>query len=152
MKLNFNTLTNEGYLVFRQKDVPTRISNLIKTKLKLPQENEYIISFSRFVDFDPITHGEPITYFLSDMIDHIKREIVGENDVSHQVTYFFEDTSKISKFNKDQIILLCGIFHRLNLTSFLLPCVGYLMNVYSMSFEEIKILSKDDKYKITIFK
>jgi hypothetical protein len=151
LKFGFNTLTDDGHIIFRQTNVPDKISNMIKESLELPNENNYIISFSRFVNFDPNVHGPPITYFLSDMDNHIKRKVIGEDEKNYQVTYKFKNKLEIKKFSKDQIILLCGIFHQLNLQKFLVPCVKYLMAKYKMSFEEIKILTKSDMYKINIF-
>ena len=152
MKLSFITLLNTEQIQFYTYDVPGVIVTELFESLDLEPNKDYVISFSRFVDFDNKYHGLAVEYFLSGMMNNINRIVIGETNDTYQVKYEFKDPNLVlQKFDLDQLLFLSSMFHRLNLRKYLAPCVGLLMNRHAMKFDEIKNLVKSDTYSINIF-
>lgn len=150
MELSFPTLRPDGHVPMYVHEIPEKISERIAENLELETDKKYILSFSRFVDYDPLIHGLAIQYFLSKMENDIERKVVGEDTENYKVSYLFKNTEKMDILEKEQILFLCGVFHQLDLKTFLLPCVAYLMQKYALKFVDIKNKCKSDSFKLNI--
>jgi hypothetical protein len=119
--------------------------------MNLPPDADYIFSFGRFVDFNENIHGKAMNY-LFDKTNHIKKEVVGEDDATYHVTYKFANREDFVEYlSKDQMLFLCAVCHNLNLKSYLSAIIEILMNDLKLSFDDIKTYSKDDSFTMQIF-
>lgn len=128
--------------------------SLIKNslELKIKPDVTYIFSFGRFYDFDADIHGLAIVYLFDNGANPIKKKLIRETKMAYFNAYKFSDTKDVLKnLSKDQMLFLCGICHQLNLVYFLIPFVEILTSHFGMSFDNIKLHSKDMMYRMLVF-
>jgi len=151
MSLSFVNIV-DSYAIFFAYDIESDVIALIKQNMDLPSDKEYVFSFGRFVEFDKDLHGSAIKYFFDCASKNIQREVVGEDDQNYQVSYKFANRKVIREnLNKDQMLFLCGIFHNLNLKSYLSALTDILMNDFGLQFDNIKSYAKDDSFSMKIY-
>lgn len=121
-------------------------------ELKIKPGVTYIFSFGRFYEFDVNIHGPAIAYLFDNDTNPIKKKLIRETKMAYFNSYKFSNTKDVLKnLSKDQILFLCGICHQLNLVCFLTPFVKILTDHFGMSFDNIKLHSKDMMYRMLVF-
>lgn len=149
MQISFVTLTEN--VEFTQYELSQQIETEIRDCMDLDQNKEFIICFSRFVDFNKEYHGKAFEYFLNTMSENLERHVVGEDTLNYQVTYSFKNADDVmNQLNVEQLKFLCAVFHHLNLKKYLVACCVLLIKDI-IKFEDLKEFCKSDTFKIAIF-
>lgn len=148
IKLNFLTFTDNGQNSMYLFEMPQEIQNEIVNNLNLKDHNEYICSFSRFVDFDNDHHMPIVNHIFNNLPNNIIR-IPNNNDI---VTYnLIKADEFLENLLLDDLIFVCAIFHNLDLKKYLLPIVKLTMKKHNISFNDLVDTVKNEKYKMNIF-
>ena len=149
MQLSF--ITFDSNVEFTVYDVPMEIENEISDALSLDRTKRFIISFSRFVDFDKTYHGKAIEYFLNHISNNLERKVVSEDELNFQVTYSFKNADNVTKtLDIEQLKFLCAVFHHLDLKKYLVA-LSVLLIKDLIKFDDLKVFCKDDRFGINIF-
>lgn len=123
--LSFTSVSEDYHVTMHFVDLSEQIQKEIASSLSLSGNDVFVLSHGRIVNFD----------------SHHK-EILEET---------FNDNINLQKLSLDDLVLLCAVFHNLNLNQRMLPVAQFTINNHKISFEDLKEKIKDLKYRITIF-
>jgi len=144
VKLKFITLTDSKSFLVCVYELSRDIQKEIIEYLELDQYREFVLSFSRFVDFDRNHHIELLDHLFNILPKNVERQQVSAYILRNPDDYF-------EKLELTDLIFLCAILHNLNLKKYLVPLSEITIKKYSIKLPELANAAKDQKYKMNIF-
>ena len=123
--LSFTSVDENYRVTMHFIDLPEQVQKEIVLSLSLSGNDEFVLSHGRIVNFD----------------NHHK-EILEKT---------FNGNTNFQRLTLNDLVLLCAVFHNLNLKQRMLPIAQFTIDNHKISFEDLKERAKDHKYRMTIF-